>query len=82
VGGLADTVIDANEAALAAGTGSGVQFAPVTREMLTAAMQRTVALWREPASWRRLQRNAMKTDVSWRRPAARYATLYRSLLAA
>ena len=37
VGGLADTVIDANEAALGAGTGSGVQFAPVSREMLEAA---------------------------------------------
>ena len=32
VGGLADTVIDANEMALAAGAGTGVQFAPVTRE--------------------------------------------------
>ncbi len=82
VGGLADTVIDANEMAVAAGAGSGVQFAPPTREMLTAAIGRAMALWRKPAVWRRLQRNAMKTDVSWRRPAARYAALYRSLLAA
>jgi starch synthase len=82
VGGLADTVIDANEAALAAGTGSGVQFAPVTREMLAAAMQRAAALWHEPEVWRRLQRNAMKSDVSWRRPAALYAALYRALIAA
>ncbi|HVC62762.1 MAG TPA: glycogen synthase GlgA [Acetobacteraceae bacterium] len=81
VGGLADTVIDANEAALVAGTGSGMQFAPVTREMLEAAMQRTAALWRQKAAWRRLQHNAMRTDVSWRRPAARYAALFRSLLA-
>ena len=81
VGGLADTVIDANEAALAAGTGSGVQFAPVTQEMLAAAIQRTMGLWDEPATWRRLQRNAMRTDVSWRRPAARYTALYRALLA-
>jgi len=82
VGGLADTVIDANEAALAAGTGSGVQFAPVTSEMLAAAIERAAALWHEPEVWRRLQRNAMKTDVSWRRPAARYAALYRALIAA
>ena len=81
VGGLADTVIDANEAALAAGSGTGVQFAPVTREMLAAAIQRTMALWREPATWRRLQRNAMRSDFSWRRSAARYAALYRVLLA-
>ena len=82
VGGLADTVIDANEMAVAAGAGSGVQFAPATREMLTAALGRTMALWRDPPVWRRLQRNGMKTDVSWRRPAARYAALYRGLLAA
>ncbi len=30
VGGLADTVIDANEMALMAGAGTGIQFAPVT----------------------------------------------------
>jgi starch synthase len=82
VGGLADTVIDANEMAVAAGVGSGVQFSPATREMLTAAVGRTMALWRDPTVWRRLQRNGMNTDVSWRRPAARYAALYRGLLAA
>lgn len=81
VGGLADTVIDANEAALAAGCGNGVQFAPVTRNMLEVAIQRTGALWSEPSVWRGLQRNAMRADVSWRRPAARYAALYRTLLA-
>jgi starch synthase len=81
VGGLTDTVIDANEAALAAGCGTGVQFSPVTAEMLQSALQRTAALWRQPTTWQRLQRNAMRSDVSWRGPAARYAALYRSLLA-
>ena len=81
VGGLADTVIDTNEAALAAGCGTGVQFAPLTREMLRTALQRTAVLWRQPTTWQRLQRNAMRSDVSWRRPAAQYAALYRTLLA-
>ena len=79
VGGLADTVIDANEAALAAGTGTGVQFSPVTGEMLEAALRRVVALWRQPEVWRRLQRHAMRQDVSWRRPAAQYAAVYRQV---
>ncbi len=81
VGGLADTVIDANEAALAAGTGSGIQFTPASLEMLQAALERTAQLWRQPALWQRLQHNAMRSDVSWRRPAAHYAALYRELLA-
>jgi glycogen synthase len=31
--------------------------------------------------WRRVQVRAMFTDVSWARPARRYATLYRELVA-
>jgi starch synthase len=81
VGGLADTVVDANEMAVAAGAGTGVMFAPPSRDMLEAALQRTAALWHDAALWRRLQRNAMRTDVSWQRPAARYGALFREVLA-
>jgi starch synthase len=79
VGGLCDTVIDANEMALATGIGTGFHFAPVQTEMLAAAILRALSVWRQPEVWRRLQRNAMQTDVSWSRPAARYAALYREL---
>jgi starch synthase len=79
VGGLADTVIDCNEAAIAEGFGTGVQFTP-TVGMLEAAILRTTALWRNQRVWRRAQRNAMRADVSWRRSARRYAQLYRELL--
>jgi starch synthase len=82
VGGLADTVIDANEMALAAGVGTGVQFAPVTREHLVLASARALQLWRAPAAWKRLQACAMATDVGWTRPAKKYAALYRGLVAA
>ncbi len=76
-GGLADTVIDANAAALAANTGTGLQF---SSGHLPQALHRAAALWSTPATWSRLQRNAMQTDVSWRRPAAQYAALYKSLV--
>ncbi len=79
VGGLADTVIDANEAAEAAGSATGVQFAPVQVEMLGAALLRMVALYRQPALWARLQANAMQADVSWQRSAARYAALFHAV---
>jgi starch synthase len=79
VGGLCDTVIDANEMALAAGIGTGFHFAPAQTEMLAAAILRALSVWRQPEVWRRLQCNAMRTDVSWRRPAARYAALFREL---
>ena len=81
VGGLADTVIDASPMALNAGVATGVQFAPVTAEMLRAAIQRTAALYRQPRVWQQMQRNGMATDVSWHHPAQEYANLFRDLLA-
>jgi starch synthase len=81
VGGLADTVIDANEMALASGAGTGVQFSPVSREQLELAIARVRGLARNHATWRHLQTRAMATDLSWSRPARRYAMLYRELAA-
>jgi starch synthase len=79
VGGLADTVIDANEMALASGAGTGVQFSAVTREQLDLALDRVRSLARNRAIWRHLQMRAMATDVGWSRPARHYAALYREL---
>lgn len=81
VGGLADTVIDANEAALASGVATGIQFAPVTADAMADAVGRAARLRRDAPTWRRMQRNAMAADVSWRHSAAQYAALYRSLQA-
>ena len=79
VGGLVDTVIDANPAAQAAEVATGIQFAPVTAAGLEHALARTARLWRQPKDWARMQRNAMRGDYGWTRPAAEYAALYRSL---
>jgi len=81
VGGLADSVIDANEAALTAGVATGIQFSPATPEALEEALRRLMALWRNRPVWQRMQRNAMAAEVSWRGPAAHYAALYDSLQA-
>jgi starch synthase len=79
-GGLADTVIDANEAAVDAGVATGVQFSPITSEALGEAIQRAVTLYGHEKVWRRMQRRGMKSDVSWDASARRYADLYASLL--
>lgn len=80
VGGLADTVVDANDAALSAHAATGIQFSPVTQEALEHALERTSALYADKAAWASLQQAGMKSDVSWTRSAARYAELYRALL--
>jgi starch synthase len=79
-GGLADTVVDANEIALSAKMGTGVMFSPVTTDGLVYALERTIALWAQPTLWRNMQRRAMAMDVSWTHPAAQYATLFRALV--
>ena len=45
-GGLADTIIDANEAAAAAEVATGILFDGVTGDSLARALRRTVALYR------------------------------------
>lgn len=81
-GGLADTVIDANHAALAAGVASGLQFAPVTAEALGFALRRAHELFEAPDRWRAMQLFAMRQPVGWHASAERYAALYRALVAA
>ncbi|MBV9560970.1 MAG: glycogen synthase GlgA [Bradyrhizobium sp.] len=79
VGGLEDTVVDADDAALVGGSATGFKFAPVTTEALAGALRRAAAAFRSKFDWRRIQLAGMATDVSWRRPAAHYAALYREL---
>lgn len=79
-GGLADTVVDANEAALSAGAATGFLFAPGSAEALMHAIKRTIAAYADRAQWASMQRQGMKADVTWARSAARYAQLYASLI--
>ena len=77
VGGLADTVVDANEMALASGAATGFQFAPVTLDGLQTAIRRTGAVYGDRGDWAGMIKAGMATDVSWRRPAKVMARLYK-----
>jgi starch synthase len=79
VGGLADTVVDADEPGISSGTATGIKFEPVTTESLTGAVRRAHALFRNRPAWRELQQNGMAVDVSWRHRASAYADLYRQI---
>ena len=76
VGGLADTVVDANEAALADGTATGIVFDHADVPGLLDGVRRAVALARDTKALRSLQRAGMRRDFSWRGSAERYRTLY------
>ena len=80
-GGLADTIMDANEAALAAGCATGFQFAPVNATMLERAIARACAIYRQPRTWSAMMRRAMRHPVGWDASAAAYEATYRGLAA-
>lgn len=79
-GGLADTVIDANEAALLADCATGFQFAPVDATMLGHAISRACALFKQPKVWTAMMRRAMRHPVGWDLSAATYLDIYRAAL--
>lgn len=79
-GGLADTVIEANDAAVAAGAATGLMFAPDSGDALVAVCGRMIELYGDRKVWTGMQRQGMRADVSWGRSAVRYADLYRSLV--
>jgi starch synthase len=78
-GGLADTVIDANQAALVAGVATGIVHDGVGYDSVAGAIRRAVSLHADRERWCQLQKNGMRTDVSWSQSGRRYADLYRTL---
>ncbi|UWQ18980.1 glycogen synthase GlgA [Jannaschia sp. M317] len=79
-GGLADTVIDANPAALDMGVATGVQFAPITAPALEQAISRTISLYAQPKVWAGMQRRAMRQPVGWDASAQAYHALFTDLI--
>lgn len=80
-GGLADTIIDANLAALEADAATGIHFTGVTYAPLADAISRAVHLYQDRNLWTAMQRNGMNADFSWARSGAAYADLYKDLTA-
>lgn len=75
-GGLADTVTNATAATLSDRTATGVIFDDANLADLRGAVDRALALYKEPQKWRRLQRQAMLQNFSWTTSAIKYAALY------
>lgn len=80
VGGLADTIIDANEAALGAGVATGLLFPANDRMALHGAIAKAVRLHGTAGAWPALQKAGMKADFSWTQSAAHYAALFEQLV--
>lgn len=78
-GGLADTVIDANLAALAVGAATGFVFHDVTAPAISAALDRVCDVYTDRDQWHAMMRAAMRHPVGWETSARAYAALYADL---
>jgi starch synthase len=76
VGGLADTVVDADEHP---DEGTGLMCAP-NAESLRDALQRALALFADPKRYASVQQRGMARDFSWKSVAHAYEHLYHDSL--
>ena len=75
-GGLADTVVDANILSPYDRGANGFVFDDPSPESMIDALSRALVLYREPAQWQRLQRQAMSGAFGWETSAQAYKALY------
>lgn len=80
VGGLADTVVNADEENVADRTATGIHFHEDTAESLLQAIRKATVLYQSRQSWKALQNTGMQLDFSWNRAAEEYTALYREML--
>jgi len=70
-GGMKDTVEEGQ---------TGFLFGAASAEALAEVIRGALAVYHQREKWRKLQRNGMKQDFSWRRSARAYADLYSQLM--
>mgnify|MGYP002624193821 FL=1 len=80
-GGLADTIVDCQDATLADRTANGFTFADYHPEALHQALGRALGAYTDKATWKQLVETGMHQDWSWARSAGRYVSLYENVLA-
>ncbi len=78
-GGLADTVIDANDENIKLGQASGFHFEHASANELLQACQRAISIYRQqPKLWKKIITTGMKQDFSWKQSAKHYLKLYQT----
>lgn len=79
-GGLVDTIVDATDSSLAAGTATGFRFSDYSSLALHEALQRASRAYATPEVWMRIIQTGMKQDWSWATSASQYVELYRATI--
>lgn len=71
VGGLLDTVKDEE---------TGFLMSEVNPESLTLVLRHALSLFKNKSIWNKMQKNAMRQELSWGRSALKYADIYLDLV--
>ena len=75
-GGLADTVVHADESTLKKKTASGFVFQDASHGALYQALETALHYFENPKVWRQIMQTGMSADFSWQRSAREYINLY------
>lgn len=80
VGGLADTVVDADSDAVQRDEATGFMFGSATPAALAAAVRHAVKAYAKPKLWHQIMLRGMTQRFSWDVAAQSYMALYRDVL--
>lgn len=76
-GGLADSIVNANQTSIRSGKGTGFVFQKYAAKGLFTAIKRAYTMYREnPDLWGKLVQNAMAQNFSWDISARAYVALF------
>ena len=79
-GGLADTIIDANDENLKNGVATGYTMKGFFATEFLFASDRALEMYKSKTQWNALIKNAMIQDWSWEKSANKYVALFKSVL--
>lgn len=79
-GGLADTIIDANDENLNKGVATGFTMKGYFATEFLFAIDRALEMYKSKSKWNSLMKNAMMQDWSWEKSAYKYVELFKSVL--
>lgn len=78
-GGLADTVVNASDRNLEAGTATGFVFYDPSEHALKSTMMHALYLYGKKRTWQKLQKQGMQEDFGWRESAKHYLELIKQV---
>ena len=75
-GGLADTVVNATDENIKAGTATGFVFYDPSRHALKSTILHALHVFGKKRTWQKIQKTGMELSLDWKHSAKKYVELY------